>query len=517
MRRRTVIIMLAVVAVFLGSIPIAAYAYLAWTTRDAPEPASLDEAPGGVAGGPTAIDGRWAPAPGATSYVGYRMRERVGPVSAPSDAVGRSRALEGTFTIEGSRLTKLDFTVDMTALRSDSSRRDEIVRDESLETGRFPTARFTLDDPVDGEAPRQGRVVKLRVPGKLTLHGVTRNVSFDVQARWNGPTIQAAGSTRIERGDFGIETGGLAGFSVAETGTIEFELTLAPPGATVEGATPDTLADNPETPTASDDVVPCQSDGATPPLASPMLVTNNSGVAMIVAGSGQTSVAYASPGRLDGASWSPDGTTILFAGSPTRETQPALATIPAGGGAPTPLANLGGTAQPDWGPNGEIVFVKNEGDGSDLWIADADGANARRLVATPGADRDPRWSPDGRWVVFSNLAGAHNQDVMLVRADGTSLRAIASTKGYEYAPSFSPDSKTVVFVRDGAIREIGLDDDHSRPLTNGADDANPSLSPDGTQLAFVRAGSLHVAGADGAEPHCVQTDQAIGGGPRWRP
>ncbi len=276
------VIIVAVVAAFLATIPIAAYAYLAWTTRDAPEPASLDEAPGGAAGGTAAVDGTWTPASVSTNYVGYRIRERVGPVSEPSDSVGRSRGVEGTFTIAGSQLTELEFTVDMAALRSDSSRRDEIVRDNSLETGRFPMARFTLDDPVDGDA-RRGRVVERRVSGKLTLHGVTRNVSFDVQARWNGPTIQAAGSTRIELGDFGIETGGLAGFSVAGTGTIEFELTFAPRGAAVEEATPNTLVENPETPTASDDVVPCQSDGTTPPLASPILVTTSSGGAVMVA------------------------------------------------------------------------------------------------------------------------------------------------------------------------------------------------------------------------------------------
>lgn len=182
------------------------------------------------------------------------------------------------------------------------------------------------------------------------------------------------------------------------------------------------------------------------------------------------------------------------------------------------MRDLEASAQPDWGPDGKIAFVKEaRARGNDPWIADADGANARRLAATPGADREPRWSPDGRWIVFSSLAGAQNQDIMIVRPDGTGLRAIASTEGYEYAPSFSPDGETVLFVRDGAIREIGLDDGHSRPLTDGPDDANPALSPDGSQLAFVHAGSLYVAGADGSRPRCVQTDEAIGGGPRWRP
>jgi polyisoprenoid-binding protein YceI len=520
MRRRTALIVVAAALTLVVAVPLAAYGYLVWTTRDAPERAALDDAPSAPGtGGPTAADGTWTPAGTPTDFVGYRVRERVGPVSAPSDAVGRAHRVRGTLTIDGERLRSLEVTVNMRDLRSDSSSRDDILRDESLETDRFPRARFVLRDAVDLGAPRRGRVIEARVPGELTVRDVTREVVFDVQARWNGPTIQAAGSTEIERSDFGVETGGLAGFNVGETATIEFELTFAPQGARIEGATPGTLVDNPETATASDDVVPCQSDGSAPPLASPVLMTStSSNAALVVAGLNQTSPVYVSTGRLAGAAWSPDGTQVVVASSPTLEAEPSLATVGTAGGPATALPDLGDVGQPDWGPDGEIVFVTEEPDGdSDIWIAAADGSRARRLVATEGADRDPRWSPDGRWIAFATLRGTQNQDVMIVRADGSDLRAVASTTGYEYAPSFTPDGGTVLFVRDGAIRQIGLGDEHSRALTDGPNDANPALSPDGNQLAFVRAGSLYVADRDGSQPTCIQTGEAMGGGPRWLP
>jgi dipeptidyl aminopeptidase/acylaminoacyl peptidase len=427
--------------------------------------------------------------------------------------------VRGTLTVDGGLLRALEVTVDMRALRSDSSSRDDILRDESLETDRFPTASFVLSDPVDLGAPRRGRVVDARVPGELTVRDVTREVTFEVQARWNGPTIQAAGSTEIERSDFGVETGGLAGFNVGATATIEFELTFAPQGARIDGATPGTLVDNPETATASDDVIPCQADGTAPPLAAPVLVTSTSSNAvLIVAGPDQTNPVYVSTGRLAGAAWSPDGTRIAVASSPTLKAEPALGVVASTGGPASPLPELGDVGQPDWGPGGEIVFVTEEPNGdSDVWIADADGSRARRLVATDGADRDPRWSSDGRWIAFASLRGRQNQDVMIVRPDGSDLRPVASTTSYEYAPAFTPDGQTVLFVRDGAIRQIGLDDEHSRALTDGPNDANPALSPDGNQLAFVRAGSLYVADRDGSQPTCVQTGEAVGGGPRWLP
>jgi polyisoprenoid-binding protein YceI len=55
-----------------------------------------------------------------------------------------------------------------------------------------------------------GRLVDLRLPGDLTLHGVTRPVVFPVQARWDGAAIQVAASMTLRRPDFGLEVPSLA-------------------------------------------------------------------------------------------------------------------------------------------------------------------------------------------------------------------------------------------------------------------------------------------------------------------
>jgi TolB protein len=150
-------------------------------------------------------------------------------------------------------------------------------------------------------------------------------------------------------------------------------------------------------------------------------------------------------------------------------------------------------------------------------VADRDGSNAGRLVETPGVDSDPRWSPDGRAVIFTTAAGASNQDVVLIDVDDPELETLADGPGYEYAPSFTPDGDEVLFVRDGSVFAIGLDGSHERRLTDGPSDVNPETSPDGRRLAFIHDGSLFVAAADGSSPTCVMTNQSISGGPRWRP
>src|SRR6185312_16603794 len=90
LRRRWVIGCTAVVV----AVPVAGYGYLAWTTHDAPAPATLHPRDTTASSGSdgaivTKLDGDWSIV-AESGFVGYRVREKLGPISAPSDAVGRS-------------------------------------------------------------------------------------------------------------------------------------------------------------------------------------------------------------------------------------------------------------------------------------------------------------------------------------------------------------------------------------------------------------------------------------------
>jgi polyisoprenoid-binding protein YceI len=500
-------------------LPVAAYGILALLSHDAPAPASLGSAPEAAGQGPGRADGTWVVADVPTNFVGYRVRERLGPIAAPSDAVGRTTQVDGTVRIDGSRVTALDMTVEVASLDSGTSRRDEFVRDQALDAGTFTTAEFHVDEPVDIGRPARDRVMDLSVPGELTLRDETNDVMFDVQARWNGSTIQAAGVTEIRRSDFGIDVSSRAGFNIDEVGTIEFELTFSPEGGSVNGP-PSTLVDSSETPTDEGELrPPCQSDDPVT-LDPPVLVTGSTASTTtfaLVSGRQQLVPVQSSAGLTGGASWSPDGAEIVYSSSTSPEAPRTLATVPATGGTPQPVPGLSDVTHPDWGPDGRIVYVQWTGETSDIWVADRDGSNASRLLKTPGVDSDPRWSPNGRAVIFTTAAGASNQDVVLIDVDDPELETLAEGPGYEYAPSFTPDGDEVLFVRDGSVFAIGLDGSHERRLTHGPSDVNPEISPDGRRLAFIHDGSLFIATADGSSPTCVMTNQAISGGPRWRP
>src|SRR5256886_17423986 len=73
---------------------------------------------------------------GSGSQAGYRVREKLAALSAPSDAVGRTTAVTGTLTLtqaaSGYSVTAADFSVDVSKLTSDQSRRDQRIHSQEI-------------------------------------------------------------------------------------------------------------------------------------------------------------------------------------------------------------------------------------------------------------------------------------------------------------------------------------------------------------------------------------------------
>ena len=98
----------------------------------------------------------------------------------------------------------------------------------SLDVSSFPTAVFEAD-PADLPAGvATGQAVTVSVPGKLTIHGVTKSVTATGQLRVSGTTAQLAGSIATNMTDFGISPPALPITVVQPTVTIEFQLNLTP-------------------------------------------------------------------------------------------------------------------------------------------------------------------------------------------------------------------------------------------------------------------------------------------------
>jgi polyisoprenoid-binding protein YceI len=179
--------------------------------------------------------GTWSVSSG--SQAGYRVREQLAGLPAPSDAVGRTSSIHGSLTIAGSgssyTVSAASITVDVNTLTSDRSMRDQRIRRMGLESDRYPTATFVLSSPITLPADAgNGQAFRISATGALTIHGVTRTVTIPIDARLNGSQIELAGSITFPFSDFGMTPPSIGGFvSVQDDATMEFALKFAQQGA----------------------------------------------------------------------------------------------------------------------------------------------------------------------------------------------------------------------------------------------------------------------------------------------
>lgn len=192
--------------------------------------------------------------------------------------------------------------------------------------------------------------------------------------------------------------------------------------------------------------------------------------------------------------WSPDGKRIAFIRTDPDvaltniQEDPNLYVIDADGTGLAPV--LVGASSPDWPawhPNGRsIAYVDNAT--NEINIINVDGSQPRRLDiegAVTGTVLGPKWSPDGRWIVFTTQTGANffGDRIWIVRADGTGLKRLVPIPDSEnFQPRWSPDGKKIVFVnvRDADWNLFTMNPDGSgvQRLTDiGIDMAFPDWGP----------------------------------------
>jgi polyisoprenoid-binding protein YceI len=161
----------------------------------------------------------------SNSFVGYRVQEELANIGG-NTAVGRTPDVSGSLTIAGTNVTVVTIEADLTTLKSDDDRRDGQLSRQGLETGTFPTATFTLTEPIDlGSVPADGAKVTVTAKGQLTLHGQTKDVEIPLTATLSGSTILVTGSLDIALADYGIsKPNSFAVLSIADTGTLELQL-----------------------------------------------------------------------------------------------------------------------------------------------------------------------------------------------------------------------------------------------------------------------------------------------------
>ena len=119
------------------------------------------------------------------------------------------------------------FTVDLPSLTSDQSLRDGWIRDNALESNKYPEALFVASS-IEG-APddySEGQEVNFQLVGDLTVRAITLPATFDVTATLSGDTITGVAEAKVKMSDFGVTPPNFANTLVVDDlFTIRIELT----------------------------------------------------------------------------------------------------------------------------------------------------------------------------------------------------------------------------------------------------------------------------------------------------
>ena len=254
-----------------------------------------------------------------------------------------------------------------------------------------------------------------------------------------------------------------------------------------------------------------------------------------------TNLVRVTNNRLDenDPAWSPDGHLIAFARWSAHDKyghqREAIYTIRPDGtgerlliGGPKAL-NTRPASNPAWSPDGtRIAFTRSSNGELDsgptgLFVANADGSQARRLVKVGGA---PVWSPDGSRIAYLGGSGV----VTLLRLDGTG-KATVPVSGYNCSDvAWSPDGQRFALsCADQGTNNVGIyvmrvDGSDFHRVVGDRSASSPTWSPDGTSIVFsgnsclaptVESPGICAVGADGSGLRTLTPFRAVSTSPNW--
>ena len=238
MSRRVLVPLIAVVGLLaLGG--AGAYVYFFSGLRTSPPALALNSpsptaSTAASASPATANGGTWTVATG--SLAGYRVKEQFVGQSSAHEAVARTSGVTGTVTItktgDSYVMSGAKITVQLSGLASVDSvagynvtNRDRIVQ-QALDVQSFPTAVFQASSVELPAAAASGQAVTVSVPGMLTVHGVTKDVTATLQVRVSGRSAQVAGTISTTMTDYGVNPPSIGFTTVQPAVTIEVSLNL---------------------------------------------------------------------------------------------------------------------------------------------------------------------------------------------------------------------------------------------------------------------------------------------------
>lgn len=211
-------------------------------------------------------------------------------------------------------------------------------------------------------------------------------------------------------------------------------------------------------------------------------------------------------GYVNSPAWSPDGQHVAYSFT-NEEGFSHLFVIDAYDPEAEPTRLTDGEVvddAPRWSPDARRIVFASIRDGDFDWrlhVLDLDTDEIEVIGSTEGHSVFPDWSPDGRFVVYSNRAG-DSYKLRVYDLETGEDRQITEDEGEHLYARFSPDGNEVVYASDAddGIWQIYVHDlvtgDEARLIGSDTMDQYPEWSPDQEHVVFS-AGHLAVYRSDG--------------------
>jgi len=293
-------------------------------------------------------------------------------------------------------------------------------------------------------------------------------------------------------------------------------------------------AGNPPVRLTLEDLVDTQGLGpvALSPDGRQFAIARNGQIELVSSEGGWPTVLTSTTGGKQGPHWSPDGTSLAFI------SEGAVWKVSASGGQPVRLTEGGKGAgdprtaadrDPQWSPDGKwILFETGRRGNSDLGVVSRDGLTTTLLTTSPADEGSAVWSPDGTHIAYVERSPEHFSGRLFVaefdtasgrfKSDAKAIYTAKEDRGGGWSirrPEWTPDGKALAVVLQDSgwdkVYLISADGGAPQAITTGpSEDENPVFSPDGKQIAFV-------SNRDNAEERRIWIADSDGGHPHPLP
>jgi Tol biopolymer transport system component len=210
-----------------------------------------------------------------------------------------------------------------------------------------------------------------------------------------------------------------------------------------------------------------------------------------------------------------------------QTAEQTLSIVDVGTGTATDFTVPAGASGFDFTLDGSMVtYVDLDENGyTQVFVADADGSNARQLTHGEGGARGPRWSPDDSMIAYERDTSGDSQIFVVDVSDGTSTQVTNEAGGAVDPGGWTQDGGSILFSTFNASVDqysaVSIDLSTGRTTQIVPDGSVPTLSPDGEWIAFnsylKQTVRLMLANSDGGARRTIARLTFEDGYEEWSP